>query len=479
MRLQLNLYKYINVFLSISLLLVGGFVNNAVYYTICTILYWIIGIIYSCRRIKERFSLFAFNIGYFVFLISGYSYRLITNGDFSYFSNSYFTSTNDANIHACRSLFISLLFINCTYILIKRKEADDGELSPPVVPVSVQQLLLIMMITSFACKLAGGIEQIMIVRAVTYYESGQYLSSLPAIIIHISSLFYISSFLYLATFPSKRMTIISMSLVIINGIVCLICGERGEPISILFVIILYIGVRNRFGINDIIIKRKYVVVTIILLPIIMFGLQMMSYTRNNSSYEATLGQGIQDFFESQGGSVRIIANSYDLHDKIEDMGGHTFVVGEVRYYFKNNIIARLITGRNLSLRTIEDAFSGDNFLRTYGYAYAPVTYTRFVGAGSTYIAEVYHDGGYILLALISILYAFLLSKIDTIKVKTFIMVAIYLNIFRYVPTLPRGMALDWLTNTFAVQNLLLYGIIYVAIKNSNKKINLTQRMEQS
>lgn len=468
MKVQLTWTKICALFVGIAILLVGSLVNNSVYYTIFTIVYWIIGMSFSCKKINERFSIFAYNIGFFVFLISGYTISLIKHGDFSYFSSTYFSSSLEANTHACRTLFISIYFINITYMLLKQGKEEKRNQQSFAVPGLIQQLLEVIIFISFICKLAEGLEQIILVNTVTYYESGRYLSALPSAVLHVSSLFYISSFLYWATFPNKRKTMISIGVVLLNAIIVLMYGERGEPISIIFAVILYVGIRNRAGLKDIIIKRKYIIVTIVLLPIMMFGLQMISYSRNNASYEASISQGVEDFFESQGGTVRIIANSYDLHDKIESMGGHTFVIGEIRYYLKNNIVARLLTGKTRTLRTVEDAFSGDNFLRTYGYAYAPVTYNRFVGAGSTYIAEVFHDGGYIFLILVNILYAVLLSKIDSLEARSFIVLGIYINIFRYIPLLPRGMALDWLTNTFAVQNLLLYFILYVISKSKNR-----------
>ena len=210
---------------------------------------------------------------------------------------------------------------------------------------------------------------------------------------------------------------------------------------------------------------------VILIPFIMYGLQAISYTRDNNDYEASVSNGVSDFIESQGGSVKIIANSYDLNEKIEQLvdGKHTFVLGEIRYYLKNNVFTRLITGKKTSLRTIDDAFSGDNYLRTYGYAYAPTTYKNGVGSGSTYIAEVYYDGGYILLIFINVLVGFLIAKLDRTKCKTIIGMAIMMNIFRYISLLPRGMALDWLTNTFAVQNIIIFLGIYLLINRFQKK----------
>ena len=101
-------------------------------------------------------------------------------------------------------------------------------------------------------------------------------------------------------------------------------------------------------------------------------------------------------------------------------------------------------------------------MRSYGYAYAPVTYLNGVGSGSTYIAEVYYDGGYIFLVLFNCAIGLLIVLLDNAREKTIVSCAIILNFIRYVPLLPRGMALDWLTNTFAIQNIIFFlGIIFL------------------
>ena len=143
------------------------------------------------------------------------------------------------------------------------------------------------------------------------------------------------------------------------------------------------------------------------------------------------------------------------------MGGHTFVLGYIKEYLTNNVFARMILGTSISLRTKQDAFSGNNFLQTYGYAYAPITYLSHRGAGSTYIAEVFQDGGYYFLFVISVFYAQLFVMINKKQLFTPVRMAIILNISRFVSLLPRGMAMQWFTNTFAVQNIIIFFLIYL------------------
>ena len=452
---------------------------HPVFSLIVAYLFWIIGMAFSIKDIKRRFTLFSFNIGFFVFILGGFSISYVKLGDFTFFSNSYFTSSLEANIHTCVCVAVCMLCVNCGYIALSGKnktiegckvEDEDNEGKKTViVPGHVKQIIIVILIFGYICKFIQALEAYYLVKAVTYYESVSYLSTLPAVVIHIGSLYFVSLFMYLATFPSTGKTVICIVSLLLLELFTLAAGARGEPISIILLLIFYIFHRNKAGYQDIIISKKMALIGFLVLPVLMYSLQSISYTRNNTEYNESFIDGVTDFIETQGGSAKIIANSYDLDDRIYQMTNRrTFILGEIRYYFKSNVFTRLLTGKTITLRTIEDAYSGDNFLRSYGYAYAPATYIRNVGMGSSYIAETYYDGGYVLLILINLFVSYMLFKIDNVSVHKFISCAILMNIFRYMPTLPRGMMLDWLTNTFAIQNLIYFAFIYLICKNRNK-----------
>lgn len=475
-RIEVNKNDIILLFLFVPIIFLVKLIDCETVATFVAILFWIYGMLYSIKNIKKHFSLFSFNIGIMVFLLGGYVFDYILTGDYSYFSNSYFTCSSASIKHACFSVMLSVIVVNVSYRIIfsiieKREQKQHKNLDITILNNRlVKQVLVLVIVISFACKLVELIESLILVRQVTYYASGNYLSTLSSVLSHIASLYYISTFVYWSTFPPKKHIYLSFASLIVLQSINLLAGERGEPISACLVIILYLFMRSKHGLSDIRVPRKSLVFALLLVPFLMYGLQMISYSRNNETYEASFTDGIQEFVGSQGGSVRVISRAYDLKNKIEDMGGHTFVIGEIRSYLKNNVFARMLTGTKVRLRNVEDAYSGDNFLQTYGYAYSSTSYLNGVGSGSTYIAEVYHDGGYLFLFFTNIFYALLFCKLDLSNGKSVIASAVILNIFRYVPLLPRGMALDWLTNTFAIQNILIYLLLLYLSKriNSNK-----------
>ena len=457
--------------------------------TIIALLIWISGFIYSIRDIKNRFALFAFEVGYFVFLLGGYTINFFKTSGFSYFTNS-----NETIVHTTLSVCVSLGIVTSVSILmherIKRNNearveiTDKNELKEDVndptesnedevnsnevfIPRYYRITLFVLVLFSFICQLIETIVETTYILSTSYLvDTSAVLNELPRVIYHGASYYYISLFLYLATFPTKKKAIIVIITGFFIAFLTLISGRRGEPIALILAIVYYIILRNRKGIRDIIIKKKVIVVMVILLPLFVVFLQQLGATRVNRQFTSNTIDAIGSFFEDQGGSVRIVANGYDSRDRITEIGGRTYLLGEFRGYLKNNIFTQLIFGTKVGTR-YERAMSGDQYSATYNYLYlSAYSFESGIGSGTTYIAEAFHDGGYLMLLIISIYIGFLISVLDTSsKLNHPIWTGIFLNIMRYIALLPRGYSFAWLTNTFAIQNLVLFLLCYLLLHN--------------
>ena len=465
------------VIVYILIMMISVFVNTPASYTIGTLICWGIGIGFSLKKLKNRFCMFSFNFGYAIFLLGGYVVYWITEHNFNFFNNS-----NETIIHTCACLMFSIAFFNMCSIVFRKQsmecdfEAKDSLMASNIMKKygGVYNLVVWLLIITFICELLEEIATTSIIKSTSYAVSDFVNTGLPTIIESLASYYYIVLFIFWGFYPSKKKTLISFVSLALIEVVILISGERGEPISLLFATIFYILMRNRNGIKDIVISKKMIIVGVIMVPFLISMLQTLSYTRMGRSYDVTFVTSIKDFFASQGGSVKIIANGYDLKDRITEVGGNTFVFGTIRDYFQNNIFTRILLGTTRSARTVADAYSGNSYLATYGFLHAAVTYKKGAGAGSTYIAEVFQDGGYIFLVIFNIFLAWLILKIDSSKTISVLKVAIIINIFRYMVLLPRGVALQWLTSTFAIQNIILFLIIIflqqMSVKKKNKSV---------
>ncbi|MBR4747973.1 MAG: O-antigen polysaccharide polymerase Wzy family protein [Abditibacteriota bacterium] len=475
MKIKLRKPAAFILFVGVFALISSAVWPNIYFLTLAALAIWLTGVMYSVFKVSKRFSLLSFNTGFFIFILGGYSIDLFTNFNTDYLRNSNVLVTDEAINHLGICMVICMLIVNFTYMLldtIRPVASEEKYEAPDILPNNTMRLvLMLLIIIGFTCKLLLSIEDFAIVRATSFRIHASTLSHYPYYVTALSSLFLVSTFAFWGLMPGKRETIFTFILLGIPEIFQLLSGERGEPISVVLTILFYVMHRNRLGNYDFTIKKSAVIVSLIVLPFVIYSLQFIAYARNHMTYDKSLGVGITEFFATQGGSVKIISNAFVMRDRIDAAAGHDFFLGEIREYLKSNIFARYLAGTSVRTRTVEDALNGDNFLRCYGYLYSPGTYKAGVGGGSTYIAEVYHDGGYVFLVLFNIFIAFVIRSIDNTKIGNIIHFTISMGIFKYIATLPREQALQWFTGTFALQNLLFYFFLYVFYVRPNMRIS--------
>lgn len=472
MELKVRSSAFVRVFIILALCAVAIMINRASFYTILAVLFWAAGITYSLRNIKNRFALLSFLIGYFVFILGGFSINYIKTGGFAYFPNS-----NQTITHTTLSVCVSLaIVISISIILHERKSFYDSEqigdnnTELEIIPSSYKLLLTVLLIGSFVCQTIETIVETMYKLSTSYVaDTSVVLDRLPSVVTHGASYYYIVLFLFLSTHPPKKKALIAILSGIFIAFFTLISGRRGEPISLILALVYYIIIRNRKGIRDIVISKRMVIIVAVALPFFVIFLQQLGSTRVGREFTSSSIEAIGNFFEDQGGSVRIIANGYDGRDRITEIGGRTYLLGEFRSYLKSNIFTQILFGTNAKSR-LDRALSGDQYSVTYNYLFLSATsFANGIGGGTTYIAEAYHDGGYIMLALISVYIGVLLSILDIPRrFDSLIWTGIYINIMRYVAVLPRGYAFAWLTNTFSIQNIVLFLVCYLMLHRSKR-----------
>lgn len=466
-----DLTLFFVIFLFLMFFICGAFHTSYVS-TFGALAMWCVGVFFAIKRIKYRFTMFSFYLGYFTFLLSGYFFYYVKTKTFDYFPNF-----ENAITHTCYCLFLSIgvITIVCIYFYSRMPTSTDESFSPTKkteISKVAFQLLITILAWSFICKLIVEILKTIYLTSTTYANVSYVELNLPGIIQYPAAWFYISLFMFWGTFPRKKNVYISLVLLLIIQIVIIISGERGEPISALFPALYYFLLREKIGIKDFTIQKRYIVLAVLILPVFVAYLQVLSETRFKREYDLKESNVYFDFFESQGVSAKVIANGYELKENISQMGGNTFILGEIRNYLKTNIFTRIFTGSTYAKDKYALADSGDLYSYTYGVLWSPITFEKGLGSGTTYIAEAYHDGGYLLLTIISILYPLLFYVLDKFKPEnSFILISISLNILRHIVLLPRNYSLAWLTNTFAFQNIFLFILLYILCKKQTDHEN--------
>ena len=163
-------------------------------------------------------------------------------------------------------------------------------------------------------------------------------------------------------------------------------------------------------------KKQILLIAVVAIGFI-YLLQYINFSRDHNTMTIT-ENFVVDFFNKQGISAAVIGKGYDLKDSIAEIGGHHYSLGTISNYLTQNVVARTIFGINrINLNSVEAATSGNSYGSTMAYIRFRSSYLNGVGCGTSYIAELYHDGGMILLIIGSTLVAAIMYYVYVKKIE--------------------------------------------------------------
>lgn len=102
-----------------------------------------------------------------------------------------------------------------------------------------------------------------------------------------------------------------------------------------------------------------------------------------------------------------------------------------------------------------------SFQHVLTYTYSAKYYTSGRGLGSCYIAEAYHDFGYLGVIVWNIVYAFVLVKMFKFESRGCIYTTMALISLRSIMLAPRNMASAFLTEWISLDNWLVIAAVYL------------------
>ena len=420
----------------------------------------------SLSEVNNRYILFCFNLTYFLFLISG----LLVNSYSYSVMKAYLAVSDEALVHTCFCIAISIIIINIVYFVLKSPvdcQENEQITNNYTGGKTLNQIIKILFYVSIVGKFVESFLIYSLSSSMGYSESYTISVNLPFYFSAPSAAFYLLFCLWLSTKPSKREFIFPIIIVLIMESLILFSGDRSEPMSVILMLSYYVIVQRKndefYNIN----KKQIILIAAAAIGFI-YLLQYVSFSRDHNAMTIT-ENFIIDFFNKQGISAAVIGKGYDLKDSIAEIGGHHFTIGAILNYLTQNVVARTLFGINrIKLNSVEAATSGNSYGSTMAYIRFRSSYLNGVGCGTSYIAELYHDGGMMLLilgsALAAILMYYVYVKIINNAHKTFITEALALLLFKNMITLPRNGCFTWLTSTFSVQNLLILFVIIVIQK---------------
>lgn len=392
------------------------------------------------KTVYYDFCILFFAITFFFFLMSN---EFII--EFFHLEGGIRDSTVAANNHYLLTLVISLIGILFGYQIIFRKKTtdlSDISLEDTEQKYRYRKVSKAMFYFTFVLYLAPVIERVLFVRNFSYYLSYvSYNSNIPTVLIKIGEMCPIFFAVYLATFPSRKECRFPVLLYVIYALCYLLTGRRYQTVASMLFILVYYLIRNKtdeaIGVKWI--KRRTIFLILSALPLICAGLAAYSTIRTGNSLVegTTFGDLLYTLFTSVADSDKVIKYGYILKDQFPE--GHFYSLGSVIDYFKYGSISKFLFSSDITVsQTVEYALQGNGYSYTLSYLYYPAQFLAGHGLGSCYIAELYHDMGYIGVFLGNLLLGIVIRNVFTLSKDSVLKNAVIFYMFKLLILTPRN-----------------------------------------
>lgn len=439
-----------------------------------TFLLWANNVIFALKNTKKHIAFLLFNITFFTFLLGKpFAAIFATAPTLKEDLISDFALSTQLHIYTC--LLISLVTLLWSYYCFYPKTNTIRSTIYKNEPLIVvyRKFTSKLSYFFFVFALLVNIEKIIFVFSVGYIEYyTEYHTHLPIIIHKLANFYNLCFYFYLVTMPTKKEARIPIILYLLLGLSSLGYGQRNGLMLNMIMMVLYFFIREKlqiYGSNEHWITKKLKVYTYITIPFLLIFLMAFNDIRNNQEFSSagTLWNNFLAFFHQQGISVSLIGYEKELHNLFPQE--FPYSLGYFVDRFTNiGFIQRLGIFPSYAPKSEELALYGHNFGETITYLQNPAQYFAGGGLGSCYIAEIYHDFGYLGVIGINVLYTFIFAKFDSLVGRNIWMTFCILVIIDRIFYSPRADALgcftEFLSSTFIIFTLMM---LYVKYKNSH------------
>lgn len=396
----------------------------------------------------------------------------------SYFAYEYLDYTEgvvlfDENTqnHIYLSILIALISIFFGYFFARfGADYKNNEVNKEK-ELLVQSSSLILFYLSYIPYITIEFLRVIKVREIGY--TGLYLENivnLPYIITLFAYGCRIYFFIYLSTLPSKNKSRLPIILFFIYSAVSLFTGNRSTfVVNVSLIFIYYIFRSKNSSVRDNWINERNIIFIIILVPILLYLLDLVGNIRfNNTLFEQESSSTLIDIFVKQGVSSSVIGYgkiyNYKIPEKIYSFGD---IYEKIRF---NPISVLVMGGKFISGNSVERAINGNSFAHIISYIVLPFGYLRGRGLGTTYIAEAYHDFGYLGIILFSFIYGVILKKCRNFENSNYFKRSIILIVLGSLLMTPRSNADDILSIFLQTEVIFSFILLRLLILASRRKL---------
>ncbi|MBE6109021.1 MAG: O-antigen polysaccharide polymerase Wzy [Erysipelotrichaceae bacterium] len=440
MRLMIKSKWVIMILLDLFCLLPAIFNQNLTKITLILIV-WSNGIIYALDDLNNRSSMFAFLISFFTFLIGRQAMER-----FGIYEVEHVFS-EELNLLAENMLLVSLIVLLTFYVIfnsfsrkktVNTMRSDYSSMNYRM----IREVSRFFFMVTFLFSLVTLLDIVIYVLRngyLSYYTS--YTSSVPYVIKKIGEMSPICYWVFLATMPEKKETDRVTLFYIFYLFSTLGTGKRFPFVAGLLTILVYYLSRNRINNEkkEVWFGRRHMRFMVMAVPLMMLLLFMIGQVRTTiGGGTYNIGSFVTDFIYDQGSSINFIKRMVKFNDYLPR--NKMYLFGSTYEKLTGNVIFRLMGATQYKGNTAMHALQGYSLQHALSYITMGSYYLAGHGIGSCYIAEAYHDYGYIGIILVNIVYAFIFSKVFDFRKKNVWSCSITLIILYSLLLAPRGSA---------------------------------------
>lgn len=444
--------------IALSLVFLGSdiSINTLGVLTVLNIIQSAIVIIFCANKLKERFTLFSFNVAFFILLQGAYAMNI---GNTRFYGTHVFAYVShisyDNEAKGLMYILIAQSITFMSYFLFEtNQEIDEKDTLLSNNNSSLRSWSRVfMLIGAIAAFVKVGLK---ITFVAVYGYLGTYLTNGTAfyenaVLDLFDKFYYLGLFGYLSTFPKIEKTKKHIYIFVLYSFLTLLTGIRGELVVNILFIVWYLSKRDEIikDENTILNKRRILILSVI--AVISFSLLYeFNYTRfgQHSSEKGILNK-VLGFVEVQGGSGRLVGLSLEYRDDmLQYISPVMMIIYPVRNFLINNSLVRIFTGGVLG-QSLEALRRTPSFGTVLTYVTNPGSYLNGSGMGTCYVAELATSYGIITILIFSAILGFLLTKIDKVRLSDWEKNVLCMNAFTVLTYIPRHSLLQILPDSAA------------------------------
>lgn len=467
----------VGILTSIIFFIAANISNKPEYCVVYLTILCVTIVLFCLEDFSKKSAFFFFYLCFYTFLVSGATLPYL-RGRMEWKKGF---SDSDYMI-ACNCLLLSTIFMTVGYLFADKirikyiGKAKEQNIFAPLKKLNLSTIRLqkisfyVFIVTTLAATL-------LTYREMRYVMKNGYMSKYvtPNLKSSWGIRFALSArasfFIVLSTWPGIKMTLIVLILGTILQLMDLAEGGRAGIVLHCVFSVFYLCRFREFNFLRTSKKEnrkrfiRLMLVATLVAVLALPWLHSYGHTRAGLDYEKSdtiLGR-IFDFFEEEGTSFILVGYASQFKGQLHKA---YYSLGYVADYFMGPYKDK-----------VERALLGNQFADTVTYMLYPDDFVNGYGLGSSYVAELYYDFGYMGVCIINLIIGRFLRKMTQYEKKSILQRAIMFQVFYNMVFIPRGTLLGPLV-TFGKTSIAVWIVcFYLSRKRTISGVGLSRKGE--